>query len=270
MGRTNHYVKARSSIFGGNLKQLWSILGNSQRLDGGAMFGNAPKALWTRWITPDSENRIPLACRTLLVKDGTRHILFETGIGLCFPPAADRFGVFETEHVLLNGLEEIGLSHTDIDVVVLSHMHFDHAGGLLTAYEEGAPQSLLFPNATYIVGKEAWDRALTPHYRDKASFLPHLNRLLEESGRLHTVSGSTTDILGPDYTFHQPRSISGLLLTEIAMPKPNRLCRRLDLGYTLGSFTHNNGICRYPELPSKKRNSCSTFAHSKRSALLYP
>jgi hypothetical protein len=68
--------------------ELFSILGNSQRLDGGAMFGNAPKALWSRWIEPDAENRIPLACRCLMVKDlDGRNVLFETGIGAFFEPA---------------------------------------------------------------------------------------------------------------------------------------------------------------------------------------
>ena len=63
--------------------KLWSIIGNSQRLDGGAMFGNAPRAMWEKWIAPDAENRIPLACRCLLVEGlNGRNVLFETGIGV--------------------------------------------------------------------------------------------------------------------------------------------------------------------------------------------
>ena len=77
-------------------RTLTSILGNSQRLDGGAMFGNAPRALWQRWIAPDDQNRIPLACRCLLVRDGARLILLETGIGTFFaPPMRESFGVME-------------------------------------------------------------------------------------------------------------------------------------------------------------------------------
>jgi glyoxylase-like metal-dependent hydrolase (beta-lactamase superfamily II) len=113
--------------------QFWSIDGNSQKLDGGSMFGNAPKAMWSRWIAPDELNRIPLACRCLLVKDlDGRNVLFETGIGAFFEPALrERYGVVESHHVLLDSLAEAGVSHEDIDVVVLSHLHFDHAGGLL-------------------------------------------------------------------------------------------------------------------------------------------
>ena len=75
-------------------------------------------------------------------------------------------------------------------MVVLSHLHFDHAGGLLSAFEPDAPARLLFPKATYVVGADAWDRARTPHPRDRASFIPELHDLLEASGRLEIVSGS--------------------------------------------------------------------------------
>lgn len=109
---------------------LWSKAGNSQRLDGGAMFGSAPQALWRRWREPDAENRIPLACRSLLVEDlDGRNVPFETGIGAFFEPRLrERYGVVEAGHVLLDSLAEAGFTHEDIDVVVLSHLHFDHAG----------------------------------------------------------------------------------------------------------------------------------------------
>src|SRR5512135_3286665 len=108
---------------------LWSILGNSQRLDGGAMFGNAPRAVWQRWIAPDEQNRIPLECRAALVQETNgRNVLLETGIGAFFAPKLrERFGVEEERHVLLENLERAGVSAADVDVVVLSHLHFDHA-----------------------------------------------------------------------------------------------------------------------------------------------
>ena len=110
--------------------KLIALQGNSQRLDGGAMFGNAPKALWSRWITPDENNQIPLSCRTLLIQENNRNILLETGIGAFFDPKLkQRYGVIETKHVLLDSLKQIGLSDQAIDIVVLSHLHFDHAGG---------------------------------------------------------------------------------------------------------------------------------------------
>src|SRR5262245_49602236 len=131
-------------------RTITAIAGNTQRLDGGAMFGNAPKAVWEKWIPPDERNRIPLACRAMLVEENdgasTRRILFETGIGAFFSPKMrDRFGVVEPEHVLLKSLEAAGAPHDTIDVVVLSHLHFDHAGGLLSAFVEGEAPKLLFP-----------------------------------------------------------------------------------------------------------------------------
>ncbi len=198
--------------------EMFSLLGNSQQLDGGAMFGNAPKALWSRWVKPDAENRIPLACRCLLVKDlDGRNVLFETGIGAFFEPALrERYGVVEPHHVLLDSLAAVGLSHEDIDVVVLSHLHFDHAGGLLAAWQEGQPVSLLFPRARYVVGAAHWQRALQPHPRDRASFVTELQPLLLDSGRLELVDGEYSQTLGSSVRFsfsdgHTP----GLMLAEV-------------------------------------------------------
>ena len=165
-----------------------SIQGNDQRLDGGAMFGNAPKALWQKWITPDALNRIPLATRALLVETDHHAILFEAGIGAYMPPhLRERFEITQSSHMLLDNLQTLGLTHKDITDIVLSHLHFDHAGGLLSPWEEEKSPALLFPNARFHVGREAWDRANQPHQRDQASFIPDLNQKLSESNRLMCV-----------------------------------------------------------------------------------
>ncbi len=200
-------------------RRLYSIEGNAQKLDGGAMFGNAPRSLWERWAAPDARNRIELACRALLVREPNRNILLETGIGAFFDPEMrDRYGVVEPRHVLLDSLADIGLSDSDIDVVVLSHLHFDHAGGLLTAWREGEAWELLFRNATYVVSRAAWDRARAPHARDKASFIPELTALLESSGRLEVVEPTKgrSEALGEAYRLHLSNGHTpGLMLTEV-------------------------------------------------------
>ena len=97
------------------MRTLSSLTGNSQKLDGGAMFGNAPKALWQRWMPADEDNRIDLGCRALLVQEPGRNILIETGIGAFFSPQMkQRYGVQESRHVLLDSLAELGLSDADI------------------------------------------------------------------------------------------------------------------------------------------------------------
>jgi len=168
------------------------ILGNKQRLDGGAMFGNAPRAVWESWVMPDERSRIPLECRAMLIETQGQRILCETGIGAFFDPKlADRYGVSEQEHKLLLSLRSLGLSENDIDYVILSHLHFDHAGGLLPPWSEsqGPAKRLLFPKAKYVVGSEALQRGEFPHHRDRASFIPELIPLLKSSGRLIVVEG---------------------------------------------------------------------------------
>jgi len=229
-----------------------AIVGNSQRLDGGAMFGNAPRALWSRWLPPDEAGRVPLACRALLLDDGERRVLFEAGIGTFFAPELrERYGVVEPEHVLLASLAELGLSDADIDVVVLSHLHFDHAGGLLAPFRAGAAPELLFPRAEFVVGQGAFERAQHPHLRDRASYIAELPGLLQASGRLRLIepTSNVSELLGERVTFaetfgHTP----GMLHARIAGEQA-RLFFAADLvpGRAWVHLPITMGYDRYPE-----------------------
>ena len=240
--------------------QLLSIEGNTQRLDGGAMFGNCPRPVWEKWAPPDDRHRITLACRALLVKEEAsagrpaRNVLLETGIGAFFEPKMrERFGVQEDRHVLLESLGKAGLRPEDVDVIVLSHLHFDHAGGLLTAWKEGEALQLAFPKAAYVVSERAWQRANAPHARDRASFIPELQGLLEGTGRLEVVKGegSRSQTLGDAYSFtisegHTP----GLMLTRVEgwSEGPVTFLGDLVPGAPWVHLPITMGYDRYPEL----------------------
>lgn len=228
-----------------------SITGNSQKLDGGAMFGNAPKAVWERWISVDSLNRIDLATRALLVETENHKVLFEAGIGSYMTPKyRERYGVRESRHVLLDSLSKLGLTHKDITDIILSHLHFDHVGGLFSHWKDGEELELLFPNAKFYVSQETWERSITPHPRDRASFIPSLNEKLKQSGRLVHLTGDEVlqfDELNVSF-FRSAGHTPGMLCSDLKW-REERLLFAADLipGTPWIHLPITTGYDRYPE-----------------------
>jgi glyoxylase-like metal-dependent hydrolase (beta-lactamase superfamily II) len=266
------------------MKRLFSLLGNPQKLDGGSMYGNAPKELWKRWSKPDELNRINLQCRSLLVEedwqDSQRRVLLETGVGLCFPPELQkRYGIEGDTHMLLDQLKSLNFDQSAIDVVVLSHLHFDHAGGLLSPYKSGMEQHLLFPYATYVVSEKQWNRAIQPHLRDRASYLPHLHKLLEASGRLYIVEDGrekVENLLGPDYSFsYSDGHTPGLMLTKVALPSSQfsfssiTFCADLIPGLPWVRAPITMGYDRYPELLINEKQQLLKEVQAASGALFF-
>jgi len=194
------------------------------RLDAGTLFGHVPRALYHRWIEVGPDGRTHLANRSLLVEDGDRRVLLEAGIGAFFGPSLRRrYGVEDSHHALVRALAARDLSDADIDWVILSHLHFDHAGGLLAPYAEGEEPRLLFPRARFLVSRDAWERSRSPHQRDQASFIEALPPLLRESQRLAVVDDSTaaTRLLGERFRFrlshgHTPGMLHTTVIGETA------------------------------------------------------
>ncbi len=253
-------------------RRLYSIRGNDQKLDGGAMFGNAPKALWERWAPADELNRIELATRAMLVHEGNRFMLFEAGVGAYLSPRMrDRYGIQCDENRLVASLDLHGLTPADIHVVVMSHLHFDHAGGLLSDWEENAAPRLIFPNATFLVSRRHWERALQPHDRDRASFIPELHRELAQSGRLALVDGPSHPLLGPGYHFHYSDGHTpGMMLTELDGDHgPVVFAADLVPGRAWVHTSISMGYDRHPELLLDEKRALLGSLASRHGRLFY-
>jgi glyoxylase-like metal-dependent hydrolase (beta-lactamase superfamily II) len=251
-----------------------SILGNRQRLDGGAMFGNAPRALWSRWLAPDADGLVELACRALLVEEPGKRTLFETGIGAFFEPALrERYGVVEETHVLLESLGALGLGESDIDQIVLSHLHFDHAGGLLAPYREKKPLELCFSRAEFVVGRRAFERAKNPHPRDQASFIRELPALLEASGRLRIVDDpdAATKAVGEHFSFVETDGHTPGMLHATALGGRAELlfCADMVPGTAWVHASITMGYDRYPERLVDEKAGIFQQSIERRGYLVY-
>lgn len=157
------------------------------KLDGGAMFGVVPKSLWSRTNPADVNNMCSWALRSLLIEDGNRLILIDTGMG---DKQSDKF----FSHYYLHGddsleksLKKLGFHRDDITDVFLTHLHFDHCGGAVewNVQKNGFRPS--FKNATYWSTKDHWEWAINPNDREKASFLKENIAPIEESGQLKFI-----------------------------------------------------------------------------------
>lgn len=157
-------------------------------LDGGAMFGSVPKVLWERTNPADEANRIELALRHLLIEDGTRCILVDTGLGDKLTAKQARiFRIEQPEQALETALKAAGFSPEQVTDVIPTHLHFDHAGG--ATISDGSEIVPAFPNATYYTQRSQWELANSPSPKDRASFIPADFVPLERHGRLEILEG---------------------------------------------------------------------------------
>lgn len=164
--------------------KLYPINAGNFKLDGGAMFGVIPKPLWNKTNPADGNNMIDIAARCLLIENGNRLILIDTGMG---NKQSDKFfGYYYLwgNDTIDNSLKKYGFYRDDITDVFLTHLHFDHCGGSIQWNKDRTGYEPAFKNAHFWSNKEHWKWATKPNNREKASFLKENILPMEESGRL--------------------------------------------------------------------------------------
>jgi methylmalonyl-CoA epimerase len=186
--------------------ELISLYDGYFGLDGGSMFGVVPRPLWAARVAPDARNRIPLAMRPLLVR-GVRTMLIDAGVGdKQDAKFADIYALERAKH-LDHALSEAGVRPEDIDIVLATHLHFDHAGGFTVRDAAGRVRPR-FPRARYVVRRGEWEDATHPNERNRASYLADNFVPLADAGVLSLVDDDQTIMPGvrveqaPGHTAH--------------------------------------------------------------------
>ena len=229
---------------------LTMVNGGDFRLDGGAMYGVVPKTLWSRLVSCDESNRCTYSTHCLLVEIGGARVLVETGNGDKFPEREkDLYGI-DHDVSIAGALRDLGVEAESIDVVVMTHLHFDHCGGATRRHNGSVVP--VFPRARHVVQRRELDAATHPHERNRASYLPENFAPLQEAGLLQTVDGEAELVPGvrviptPGHTpGHQSVLIDGgderalflgdVVPTALHVPLPWVMGYDLDVEATLAS-----------------------------------
>jgi len=175
--------------------ELTPLLDGYFRLDGGAMFGVVPKPLWEKRAPADQRNRIQLGMRPLLVRDAKRLMIIDAGIGDKMDEKnAEIYGLDRREHLDVT-MARAGVKAADVDLVIASHLHFDHAGGFTVRDDSGALRPR-FPNARYAISHGEWEDATHPHERNRASYLAENFVPLQDAGVADFLRGDQEIVPG--------------------------------------------------------------------------
>ena len=168
--------------------KLYIVNSGSFALDGGAMFGIIPKMLWQKTNPPDERNRIALVTRNLLLVSASKKILIDTGMGDKWDVRSkDIYRINQSENSMDSALKSVGITPNEITDVLLTHLHFDHAGGGVK--HENGKFIPAFPNAKYHVQKRNYEWAISPSERDSGSYIKKNFVPLMEEGVLNLIDG---------------------------------------------------------------------------------
>ncbi len=175
--------------------KLYPMESGNFKLDGGAMFGVVPKTIWNKTNPADANNLIDIAARCLLIEDGNRLILIDTGLG--DKQSEKFFGYYSLwgNHSMDNSLAKHGFHRDDITDVFMTHLHFDHCGGSIRWNKQRTGYEPAFKNATFWSNEDHWNWATKPNPREKASFLKENILPMQESGQLRFINNADGDYL---------------------------------------------------------------------------
>ncbi|MCW3076859.1 MAG: fold metallo-hydrolase [Bacteroidetes bacterium] len=179
--------------------KLYSVNTGHFKLDGGAMFGVVPKSIWNKINPADENNMCSWALRCLLIEDGDKLILIDTGMGDKQDSKFFSYYYLHGNDTLESSLKQHGFTFDDVTDVILTHLHFDHCGGSIKYNSDKTKLEPAFKNATYYINQKHWDWALHPNMREKASFLKENILPIQESGKLQLISKDCT--LFPNISF---------------------------------------------------------------------
>ena len=228
--------------------ELFVVSDGTFRLDGGAMFGTIPKVLWERTNPADDRNRILMGLNCLLIRTPTENILIDTGLGTGYNEKfAFLYGVDKSQTELLRSLAAAGVQAADISRVILTHLHFDHAGGNCFQEKSGEFKPT-FPNAVYYINQGELAYAMEPDPRSKPSYLPHMWEPLERRGQVVLTSGDEEIAPGvavlpapghtPNHQIIMVRSdgLTACFLADL-VPTPSHLKTHYVMGFDLDPLT---------------------------------
>ena len=173
--------------------KLYPIEAGNFKLDGGAMFGVVPKTIWNRTNPADENNLIDIAARCLLIEDGNRLTLIDTGMG---NKQSEKFFSYYSlwgDHSLDKSLANFGFHRDDVTDVFMTHLHFDHCGGSVNWNKDKTGYEVAFKNAKFWTNENHWDWATKPNAREKASFLSENILPMQESGQLNFIKRPNDD-----------------------------------------------------------------------------
>lgn len=172
--------------------ELTAISDGTYHLDGGVFFGVIPKVMWERRVKADEKNLVPSGLNSVLVRTGDKTVLIETGLGNKLPGRL--VNIYGQPAKLLDNLSAAGISPEDIDIVINTHLHFDHCGW--NTVRQGDKVVATFPNAQYYVQEGEWQHARQQHERDAVTYLSDNYDPLVSNGQMHLLKGDQQIVPG--------------------------------------------------------------------------